>query len=189
MGKIKYIKKARKEYKCYKCGKVIAVGEPYKRGVMNFHPDIIVCDFCPLKSYEVTTSEYSSRVGQLCEDWHDMFGYGVGASSDIASILEELRDEAEASLDSMPDNLRETSSTGELLQSRIDSLESAIDSLNDISEEQLEDDAEDEAKSNVDREDYETEEEYQDALEEYSQGVYEENLSNAIDEALANLEY
>lgn len=189
MGKIKYIKKARKEHKCLKCGKIIAVGEPYKRGVINFHPDLIVCDSCSLKSYEVTTSEYSAQVGQLCEEWQDMFGYGVGASSDIAGILEDLRDEAQTALDNMPDNLRETSSTGELLQSRIDSLEAAIDSLNDINAEQLGDDAEDEAKSNVDREEYETEEEYQDALEEYSQGVYEENLSSAIDEALANLEY
>lgn len=167
MGKIEYIKKSRKERKCSKCGNVIKVGEPYKKGVINFHPDIVVCDKCPLKHYEVTTSEYCKEVGAIVEDWAETYTVTDGVANEIAGVLEGLRDEVECSLENVPENLKEAL-TGELLQNRLDQLEDAINALNDISEDTIRSDAEDEAQTD---------------------NLFDENLTQAIDEALSSLEY
>lgn len=49
-----------------------------------------------------------------------------GVRDDIVAQLEELRDNAQESLDNMPDNLRDNSSSGEMLHERIDAMENAI---------------------------------------------------------------
>jgi len=51
---------------------------------------------------------------------------------DTVSSLEELRDQAQDSLDNMPEHLQETSQSGEMLQERIDELESAISDLESL---------------------------------------------------------
>jgi vacuolar-type H+-ATPase subunit E/Vma4 len=57
---------------------------------------------------------------------------------DIQSELENLRDETQESLDNMPDSLQ-YSPTGELLQERIDAVESAVDEVECIDAEYDED--------------------------------------------------
>lgn len=188
MGKIEYIKKARKERKCSKCGKVIEVGQPYKKGVINFHPDIVVCSECPLKSYEVTTSEYCKNIGAIVEDWSDSYGVNDSTAEEISGELDNMREECEDALENVPDNLKEAP-TAELLQNRIDQLEEAISNLDDIDTDSLRSEAEEEAEEHLDRDDYESDEDYESAKEEEADSIYEESLTNAIDEALSSLEY
>lgn len=189
MGKIQYVKKARKEHKCSKCGNIIKAGEPYKKGVINFHPDIVVCDKCPLKSYEVTTSDYCKQIGAICEDWIEEYGNTETTASEIATVLEELRDEVESNLDNMPDNLRENSPTGEMLQQRLDELEDAIDALNDIDAEDIRATAREEAENDHDEDDYETHSEWEEAVEQEEEELFENKLSEAIEDAISSLSY
>lgn len=188
MGKIQYVKRARKERVCSKCGKVIAVGEPYKKGVINFHPDIVVCSECPLKSYEVTTSEYCKNIGCICEDWSENFGVSDTTADEIVTALEEIKDEVECSLDNIPENLKEAP-TGELLQNRLDQLEEAIEALNDIDADSIRSEAEEEAENSLDRDEFESDEAYNTAKEEETDTIYENNLTEQIEEALSSLEY
>lgn len=129
MGKIQFIKKSRKEHKCGKCFKVIPVGSPYFKGVINFNPDIIRCQSCGLKAYEVTTSDYTRNVGCIVEDWADNYDPASGVWDDIADALEEIKDEQQERLDNMPEHLQYDSESGQLLQERIETMDCAIDEL------------------------------------------------------------
>lgn len=189
MGKIQYIKKSRKERKCFKCGNIIKVGEPYKKGVINFHPDIVVCDKCPLKSYEVTTSEYCKEIGAIVEDWAENFSpIGEGTANEIAGVLEGIRDEVECSLENVPENLKEAP-TGELLQTRLDQLEEAIDTLNNIDEDTIKSEAENDAEQEISEDEFEDKNDYENAYAERVDELFEEKYSVEIDEAISSLEY
>lgn len=131
MGKVQVIKKSRKEYKCNKCGKVIPAGSRYYKGEINFGPTIVRCEECKLESWEVTTSDYQLSVGQIVYKWRDDYNLEEGVNEDIASALEEIRDDLQDRLDNMPEGLQE-GDVGQLLQERIDSLDSVIDDLNNI---------------------------------------------------------
>lgn len=75
---------------------------------------------------------------------------------DIIGSLEELRDECQSSLDNMPEGLQQ-GPTGDLLQERIDAVESAISDLEQID---FEFTAEEFDESDHEREDDETEDEH-----------------------------
>lgn len=130
MGKIQVNQKSRKETKCGKCRTVIPVGSKYYKGVLNFQRPIIRCAKCGLKSYEVTTSDYIRNVGAIVEDWHEDYEIQSGVWEAIADDLETIKDECEERLYNMPEQLQEADS-GLILQERIDTLDSAIDSLRD----------------------------------------------------------
>lgn len=53
-------------------------------------------------------------------------------TEDLISQLEDLRDECESSLQEMPEHLQESSTSGEILQERIDALDEAISTLEGI---------------------------------------------------------
>lgn len=78
---------------------------------------------------ELTQSAYLSSLYQIMEEIEDFSPNSAeevqSFKDDIISSLEELRDTTQDSLDNMPESLQ-YSPTGELLQERIDSLESAI---------------------------------------------------------------
>lgn len=139
MGKVQVIKKSRKEYKCNKCGKVIPAGSRYYKGEINFGPTIVRCEECKLESWEVTTSDYQLSVGQIVYKWRDDYNLEEGVNEDIASALEEIRDDLQDRLDNMPEGLQE-GDVGQLLQERIDSLENAIEDLNSIDIDQMRED-------------------------------------------------
>ena len=194
MGKVVSIKKARKEHKCSKCGAVIKVGQPYKKGVINFHPDIIRCVECGLKSYEVTTSEYRKEVGAICEDWYGIHGCDENTVDNIVETLRDLLSQCEDNLENMPESLRESSSTGETLQSRIDNLEEVIDELEQISSDDLIREAEESATDEIGEDGFDTEvereeAEREEAIDNLTQELFEESLSSAIEEAISSLEY
>lgn len=150
MGKAQVIQKSRKEHKCNKCGKVIPVGSKYYKGSINFHPDIIRCTDCKLEHWEVTTSDYQLQVGEIVYRWQENYGIDECTADNIASDLECIKDELQDKLDNMPEQLQD-SDTGILLQERIDSLDSAIDELNNVDIDML--------KSEVVDEEYDEDEE------------------------------
>lgn len=131
MGTVTVIKKARKEHKCSKCGRIIEAGSLYYRGELNFSKPIIRCDACKLESWEVTTSDYIRSAGALMYHWKDNFDDMESAADDIVDELETIRDELEDKLYNMPESLQD-SDTGMLIQERIDNVDEAISELENI---------------------------------------------------------
>lgn len=186
-----------KEIKCSKCGKAITAGMKYLKATPYHRADIIRCISCGLKSWETSGSDYVQTIGSICDDWRNSGVYD-GRAEEIAEELEELKDTQQESLDNMPENLQ-YGSTGEMLQERIDELDGVIDELNQISWDDFEDEAEEAVKEEIGdwddeddttaRENYETKEEWEEALESKKTDAIEERYADAIDDALGNLSY
>lgn len=148
MGKVVRVKNSRKEWKCSKCGNVIPAGSEYLKGELNFARPIIRCCKCGLESWEVTTSDYQLSVGEVVYRWHENYEPTEEGRDSIVSDLEDIKSDLEDRLDNMPEGLRD-GDTGCLLQERIDSLDSAIDELNDIDFD--DDDSEEDEEEREDR--------------------------------------
>lgn len=131
MGKVSVIKKSRKEYRCSRCGKVIPVGSTYYKGEINFGPTIVRCSDCKLESWEVTTSDYQLAAGEIVYRWKENYGEAEDAIDNIISDLQDIADDLQGRLDNIPEGLQE-GDVGQLLQERIDALESAISELESI---------------------------------------------------------
>lgn len=131
MASISYIQKSRKPFICQKCRKEIPAGSPYWRGKRNFAAAVVRCTSCGLRVYELSGSEYIQATGRLKDKWQEDYGTADGVWEQIAEELESIRDEQQEHLDNMPDSLQ-FGGTGELLQERIDGLDAAIDSLNEV---------------------------------------------------------
>lgn len=196
MGKVVKIDKSRKEFRCSKCGEVIPIGSAYYRGELNFAHDIIRCSKCRLKPWEVTTSDYKLSVGNIVYNWREDFGVSEDVIEQIADELESIRDDLQDRLDNMPEGLQE-GDAGQILQDRIDCLEYAIDELNSIDIDDIKYEIVDVLVSEVDHvcvstgpDDYDYDDiyahnpEYQERLSE----DFVENLSDAIESALSNIE-
>ncbi len=140
MAKVQIVSKSRKELKCGKCGNTIPVGSKYYFATPRYRAKIVRCDKCKLRHWETSSSDYILSIGALVEDWEKDYGVYENVIDDITSILEEQKDNAESSLENMPEQLQE-GETGQLLQERIDSLESAIESLEEINNEDFKDEA------------------------------------------------
>lgn len=197
MARIERIKSARKENKCSKCGKTIEVGMPYLKATPYKQRPIIRCTSCGLKSYETSGSEFIREVGRIAEDWEADYSINEMTAEEIASTLEDIRDQQQDSLDNMPEQLQD-GDTGVMLQERIDNLDEVIDELNNISWEECEDEARGEVESEmgeydpeepVEDRDYDTVEDYNDAFEDRLKELTEEKYTDAINEAVSSLEY
>lgn len=123
--------KARKEYKCSKCGEVIKVGDTYLKGTPFRRSPVIRCTKCGLRCWELSSSEYVQGVGRVCDCWEEDYGCDEDTAQNIADELDTIKDNCQDSLDNMPEGLQE-GNTGELLQERIDNLDSAISDLEAI---------------------------------------------------------
>lgn len=84
---------------------------------------------------QLTTSPFLSALYALEDDLPDAME--AADLEDLVNQLEELRDECETSLSNMPESLQ-YSPTGELLQERIDGLQSWIDEIASIDTSPLE---------------------------------------------------
>lgn len=196
MAKIERIKKSArgKDLKCSKCGKPINVGDEYLKATPYKRPPIIRCVACGLKSYETSGSEYIRECGALVEDWQNNFSADEAGRDEIVSVLEGLRDQCQESLDNMPEALQE-GDTGQMLQDRIDNLESVIDELNEIDYDTCRDEAGEEVTANMgesydpDSGEYESEDEWQAARDDSLDDETENKFIEKIDEALGQLEY
>ena len=193
MARINMIKKARKQTQCCKCNKIIEVGMPYLKATPYHRRPIIRCTECGLESYETSGSDYIRNVGDIANHWEENFGISEGVHDEIASALEEIRDQQQESLDNMPESLQE-GDTGMMLQERIECLDNVIDELNNVSYEDCESSARDEVETELGEYDpengeYDTEEYYNQAFDEEAESRTEEMYRNAIEEALSGLEY
>jgi hypothetical protein len=112
----------------------------------------------PPRGSQLTQSAYYGAVRGMCESIEDQFSAGVdvegieGITSDIASQLGELADEARESLENMPEGLQQ-GDTGQLLEERADTCESSQSEIEGIDIDfQSELDDEDEDVTDDDRE-------------------------------------
>lgn len=178
MGKVTTVKKSRKIHTCSKCGATIEVGSTYYVGKINFSPDIVRCTKCGLKPWEVTTSDYLLQAGRLVNEFDSEYDMSAAGVDDIVSELEEMLSELQDKLYSMPDSLKD-SDTGNILQERIDGIDSALSDLSNISE----DDVKEEVLSSLGREetvedaDWEKDEELINELSDHYTSIVEEALS------------
>lgn len=140
MGEVQVINKSRKEFKCGKCGQVIPKGSKYYRGEVNFGPTFIRCEKCGLKHWEVTSSDYLLSVGPIVYEWAENYSLDEDGIASIISDIEEIIDELESRLDNIPEQLQDADA-GQLLQERIDGLESARDELESIDIGSMQEDA------------------------------------------------
>lgn len=199
MGKVVRIAKSRKVHTCQKCRKEISVGQPYLKGVINFHPDMVRCADCGLQYWEVTTSDYALNLGELVNTWTKTHGVSEDGVESIKCHLDELLEETKDKFDNIPYSLQDAP-TGTLLQERIENLESVINMLENIDIENVKNDAlnnfhsdheeeEEDFDSYMDFDSYlekkgEDSEEYSDLIEEY-----ENLLSEEIENCLSELEF
>jgi hypothetical protein len=135
----------------------------------------------PPRQSQLTQSAYLSSLYQIMEEIEDFNPNSAeeiqSFKDDIISNLEELRDTTQDSLDNMPESLQ-YSPTGELLQERIDSLESAISEFESL-------DLDFEEKDDSELMEMIAEEEGLDTEEE---GWQEEITSDQVDEKRQELE-
>lgn len=131
MAKILRVEKSRKETKCSKCGQVIPVGSSYVYGTPFHRPKVVRCISCGLKSYELSGSNWVQTVGEIMEDFEKVYGYTEDGIDSVKDALEELRDTCQDSFDNMPEQLQ-YSENGELLESRIEQCEDALNELDSI---------------------------------------------------------
>lgn len=170
--------KARKEYKCSKCGEVIKVGDLYLKGSPFRAKPIIRCMKCGLRHWELSGLEYVNSVGRICDCWEEDYELGEDTAQSIADELDSIKDQCQDSLDNMPEGLQ-YGSTGELLQERIDCLDDVISELESIDYDSIKE----EAETNIDVE--EGDENYEEELE----GEIKSSLADAINEALSQIDY
>jgi hypothetical protein len=120
---------------------------------------------------QLTQSEYLSTLRSLIEQVED---HNVGdpeafeeLRDEIVSAVTDLREQAQDSLDNMPESLQ-ASPTGELLQERIDALESAESDIENLE------------VDDIDESDFDDRDAYDAAIEERIQ-LMESHISEMID--------
>lgn len=127
--------KARKEYKCFKCNRKILKGEVYQKIIQIYRKPIFVCCDCVVPRSELTSSEYLSWLYDLQDNFQ------LESPEDVESLIENIEDqkyELEDRFSNIPDQLQEFVA-GEILQERIDVLDDAIRSLEQIEFEESDD--------------------------------------------------
>jgi len=130
MAKVNFIK-ARKEYRCAKCGRTIKVGEQYYKGTPFHRNPIIRCSTCGLKAWELSSSEYILATNDLKDNWQINYEVSDGVWDDIYSEVENIKSDCEDRLDNIPEQLQD-GDAGITLQERIESLDEALNELNSI---------------------------------------------------------
>ena len=120
--------KARKKYICSKCGNSINKGETYSLLKMMYQKPKRACSKCGFARSETTTSDYYATI------WDIEDNLQIDSQEDLEDLineLENLQEELEERLENMPEQLQ-YAPNGELLQERIDDIESAISELENI---------------------------------------------------------
>lgn len=171
-----YRQKAAKPYICSKCGKEIKSGEEYIR-ISGFHAwTQIRCTKCGYTRSDLTTSDYLKWLYDLQDNTSEMFEESEELANDIASELESKRDELQDSYDNIPESLQQ-GAVAEIIQERIDNLDSAIDDLYSLDYPDMSDFDED-STDNLDENgdpvlSTDEEEEYLEAVNAYYESCYE----------------
>jgi len=131
MPKVNQVKKAQKEkVGTCSCGHSIVKGDSYKWIKFRYGGKRFKCVNCNFRSSELTQSKRGEFYAAQ-ENAEDAIGAWDGEDGDaLVSIIddlkgevESLRDECESSLDSMPENLQESSPSAETLREYIEGAE------------------------------------------------------------------
>lgn len=136
MPRVTKVDKCRKSPgKCSKCGAEIKVGSPYVWWQFAYSEKTIRCasPACAPKPQDLTRSEFWSAIYRIQETQFegDCPSDLESAVEDIKSDLDNLKSETEDKLSNMPDGLQQ-GSTGEMLQERIDALDSAVSDIESV---------------------------------------------------------
>lgn len=124
---------ARKDYKDTFTGEAIKKGEKYYKWKFNFSRTVYRSKTVP-KPQQLTKSGFQQALYDI-QDSIAALTASESIADDLQSIIDEIQsllDEQQSSLDNMPDRLQESSSSGQLLQERIDGLQNWIDELEGI---------------------------------------------------------
>lgn len=124
MPRVTYVKAAAKDHGDIK------KGEPYYWWKFRYGPKHM--SKTHPKQSQLTQSAYLQTIYGLQEQEQPDFDGLSDALDNVKSELEQLRDEQQEKLDNMPDNLRENSSSGQLLQERYDALDGAVSDLDNV---------------------------------------------------------
>lgn len=140
MARLNVVKKSRKAYKEFGIKK----GDTYYWWKFRFG-GVHKSKTQPKRS-QLTQSDFLGQVYDLEDEMTEASEIDQGTIDNWVSTLETLRDECQDKLDNMPEQLQENSSSGQLLQERIDQLEDWISNLEnvdcEIDEEAIKSDAE-----------------------------------------------
>lgn len=166
--------KARKEYCCNKCQQTIKVGDMYHKIIAQFQAPRYRCLNCKPERSELTTSDYLSWLYDLQDHVGERYDLRTEEGKDeLYSELEIQRDELQSRLDNMPEQLQ-YAPTGEMLQERIDSIESALSDLDNLDfpdkEDYVVDESELEFEEDKESKQEELDSEYEDELDNFEQG-------------------
>lgn len=189
-----YQQKARKTYKCDKCGKDINPGDVYFKIEAPFRPTKYRCSCCRPERSELTESDYLQWLYRLQDHLNDDYDLKEESGKDeLRDELENMKDELESRLENMPEQLQDSAS-GETLQNRIDSLDDAINELDCLEfpeEPNKEDyikevDVQENDESDGETEEAEIEDESEEENEEYESAM--EDFRNELDSYLSSIE-
>lgn len=123
---VNFVKKARKDYPDIEVKK----GEPYYWWKFNFGPKVR-SKTRPRRS-QLTRSDFLATVLNLEDNFTLDRENPQSTIDDFVTELENLRDECQEKFDNMPEQLQETSGSGQTLQERIDSLEEWTSELESV---------------------------------------------------------
>lgn len=119
MPRVHHVKKARKD------NPAVKAGEPYYWWKPRYGSKR--CSATYPKPSQVVSSAFLSEVYAIQEELQEITD--PQELDELAERVSQLRDECEDSLYNMPDHLQDTSESGQLLQARVDALESWHDEL------------------------------------------------------------
>jgi hypothetical protein len=129
MTRSHFVKKSAKEVKL-DSGEVLPKGSQYYWWKFNFG-SMHKSKTAPTAS-QLTNSPYEQELISIQEDIEALTTEDIGNLEEITGRIESLRDDCQDKLDNMPEGLQESSSSGQLLQERIDSLEAWSSDLENI---------------------------------------------------------
>lgn len=144
------------------------------------------------RASELTQSAYYSTLYSIVEQIEDFSADSAEELSDFAESikteLEDLRDTTQESYDNMPENLQ-YSPTADLLQERVDSLESGISEIESIDFDYEEEDEEELKQTIADEQSIDTDVDgWEDEVENFIEEKRQELLSEWLQEKLEELQ-
>lgn len=128
---------ARKQWKCGRCGKIIARGEVYYSLKFNYSPIRRRCLQCGFKSWEYTSSPYLLALGRLYSTIDRNTTVDEDIILSIKDELDEIRNEIDNGIDNLPISLI-YSQIGMKLEDRKNNLEYAIEEIENLDAENCE---------------------------------------------------
>ena len=147
MTTLHFVKKSRKMQKDTTTGKMIPIGSSYYWWQFAFSPKTV--SLTRPKPQQLTRSEYDATVMDIQDAIGELDVDDLESQvSSITESIENLKNELEDKLSNMPEQLQESSSSGELLTERIDTLDSWLSGIQgvdiEIDEESFREEVEDE---------------------------------------------